>query len=178
MRGLLLLLRVVQEQWSARSAHGCRRRHHTQGPGHGLVASPQHALLDAGRMDLADQALQRLQAAAEHRGVAQGPARRTNHGGAATQAHGSSSSSASSAVGAEVLWQPMMGLVVVEVVVMVVVMVGETHHVSGSRGGHGGAQRKLQRVGVRVTVRGGEDTVPGRREELPHRELTMHGRAV
>lgn len=38
--------------------------------GHGLVALAQHLLLDAGRPDVIDEILQRLQAAAQHRCVA------------------------------------------------------------------------------------------------------------
>lgn len=38
---------------------------------HGFVPTAQHALFDAGRVDLTDEALQRLQAAAEYCSVAQ-----------------------------------------------------------------------------------------------------------
>lgn len=38
---------------------------------HGLVPAAQHALFDAGRVNLTDEALQRLQAAAEHGRLAQ-----------------------------------------------------------------------------------------------------------
>lgn len=38
---------------------------------HGLIPTAQHALFDARRVDLTDEALQRLQAAAEHSSVAQ-----------------------------------------------------------------------------------------------------------
>lgn len=51
-RQLDVALRVVlQQRWHPRSA----------------VAATQHALFDAGRLDLADEALQRLQAAAAER---------------------------------------------------------------------------------------------------------------
>lgn len=38
---------------------------------HGFVPAAQHALFDAGRVDLTDEALQRLQAAAKYCSVAQ-----------------------------------------------------------------------------------------------------------
>lgn len=79
---------------------------------HSLVAFSQHLLLDAGRVDVVDQVLQRLQAAAQDRRVAQALA-------------GQAAAEAPSAVD---------GGVMVVVMVVVEVMVVGVAHVSVPRG--------------------------------------------
>lgn len=113
---------------------------------HSLVAFAKHLLLDAGRVDVVDQVLQRLQAAAQHGRVAHALA-------------GQAAAQTSPAVYRGVM---MMVVVVVEVMVMGVA------HLSVPRGrpSCGGAQKLLGVVAV--TVRCHQHTVPRRGKVLTH----------
>lgn len=110
---------------------------------HSLVAFAQHLFLDAGRVDVVDQVLQRLQAAAQDRRVAQAFA-------------GQAAAQASAAVDG--------GMVVV---VVVVVVVGVAHlSVPCGRAPRGGTQKLVGIVAVTVWCH--QHTVPRWGKVLTH----------
>ena len=131
---------------------------------HGLVPTAQHALFDAGRVDVTDEALQRLQAAAEHRSVAQAGSRQPT-----TEVW-------VCAVGLEVggerrvqLRLMMLREVVALMAVRVEVGVGEPHV---SRPGRTCTRCQHLR-GVTVAVGRGQDAVPQRSEVLSRGALAL-----
>lgn len=125
------------------------------GQPHAFVPTAQHALFDAGGLDLADEALQRLQAAAERCSVAQARTRQ-----AAAQL---------GAVAAErwvqLLRRRRLLLLGVWVEVCVEVRVGQSHL---SRPGCARTRCQYLR-GVTVAVWGGNHAVPERGEVLRDR---------
>lgn len=132
---------------------------------HGVVAAAQHAFFDAGGLDLTDEALQRLQAAAERCGVAQA---------------GTGQATTDVLVRAEGLGVRRGGRVErlsLWVVVVVVVMVEVWVEVVMGKpqvSGPGCARTRCQHLRrVTVAVGGGHGAVPERSEVLSDGELPL-----
>lgn len=130
---------------------------------HGFVASAQHALFDAGRLDLTDEALQRLQAAAERCGVAQAGPRQ-----AAAQLR-----AVALRVRRERRVQPRLVPLRVLIEVCVETWVGQSDL---SRPGCARTRCQYLRC-ITVTVWGGNDAVPERSEVLRDGGVVQRGAA-
>lgn len=135
---------------------------------HGFVPTAQHALFDAGRVDLTDEALQRLQAAAKHCSVAQARTRQPTTevlvcavGLGMRRGRGKRKR------------RVKLCLVMLWVVVVVKMGMGETHI---SRPGCT-CTRCQHLIGITVTVRGSHDAVPQRSEVLSDRHLPLYAGA-
>lgn len=132
---------------------------------HGVVAAAQHALFDAGGLDLTDEALQRLQAAAERCGVAQaGTGQATTEVLVRAEGRGVRRGRRVERLS---LWVVVVVVVMVEVWVEVVM--GKPQ-VSGP----GCARTRCQHLRrVTVAVGGGHGAVPERSEVLSDGELPL-----
>lgn len=126
---------------------------------HGFVPAAQHALFDAGRLDLTDEALQRLQAAAERCGVAQAGTRQ-----AATQV-----CAVALRVGGEGRLAPLRVLIEVRVDMWM----GQS-----DLSGPGCTRTRCQYLRrITVSVWGGKDAVPERSEVLGDGAVVESGAA-
>ena len=135
---------------------------------HGFVPTAQHALFDAGRVDLTDEALQRLQAAAKYCSVAQAITRQPT------------TEVLVCAVGLGMRRKRMvkLRLVTVRVVVLMAVWV-EVGMREPQVSRPGCTCTRCQHLrSITVAVRGGHDAIPERSKVLSERELPLHGSTV
>lgn len=127
----------------------------------GLVAFAQHLLLNARRVDVVDQVFQRLQAAAEDRGVAQAFA-------------GQAAAHAARAVQRWVVVMVVV-LMMMKVVVMIMMIVRREAQlpVPGCGGGGRHSPRQILRV-VAIAVRRDQDAVPRWSKVRTHGKVSLH----
>lgn len=137
---------------------------------HGFIPAAQHALFDAGRLDLTDEALQRLQAAAKYCSVAQARTRQPT------------TEVLVCAIGLGMRREKRVELRLVSLWVVVLVEVWVEM-------GMGMGEPQVPRPGcactrcqhlrsITVAIRGRHNTIPERSEVLSDRELPLHGGMV